>query len=166
MALPFSRNTTYTTDTPTRSSDLNMIQDCVIGRKHGVVKETCSPRLANNGTGWEFGVGNGISTTGPGLAIFEIPCMEGDEIHAVEVIANGNGSTDVEYQLRLLSDQLSTVSSTVVNDADRAGGSYGVVTITPASPFTVPARHRVVLHANASASGYIIGTIVKVFAKP
>lgn len=35
MALPSTRNTTYGAASPVLSNDLNAIQDCIIGRKHG-----------------------------------------------------------------------------------------------------------------------------------
>ena len=35
MALPDSRNTTYTAGLPVKAADLNDLQDAVIGRKHG-----------------------------------------------------------------------------------------------------------------------------------
>lgn len=40
MALPTSRNTTYGTGTPISPNDLNMMQDCIIGAKHGLIPLT------------------------------------------------------------------------------------------------------------------------------
>lgn len=37
MTLPASRNTTYSAGSPILSNDLNALQDCIIGRKHGAI---------------------------------------------------------------------------------------------------------------------------------
>ena len=37
MALPTSRNTTYAPGSDIRSADLNALQDCIVGGKHGLI---------------------------------------------------------------------------------------------------------------------------------
>lgn len=52
--LPLSRNTTYTTSSPVKAVDLNDVQDCVIGGKHGAIDIPIHPALGI-GIGWTYG---------------------------------------------------------------------------------------------------------------
>ena len=49
MPLPLSRNRTYTSISPTNAADLNDLQDCVIGGKHGAVEFMYPASCAHSG---------------------------------------------------------------------------------------------------------------------
>lgn len=60
MALPLSRNTDYSSDSPVRSLDLNDLQDAVANGSHGEVVDII------NGTGLRFA--SGVAASGSGWA--------------------------------------------------------------------------------------------------
>ncbi len=178
MALPYSRNTTYSPGaSPVSANDLNALQDevCALFLRgaHDVRREAFCPRLAHASTAWIVASLGHVAAThlqsqSAGAAVIEIPCTEGDEVRQVDVIANGTGPVDpvdVTYSLYLVSDDMTVTLKANVVDTSRALG-YRSVPVVPTETLRIPARARVALVADASAGGYLIGSIVKVFARP
>src|SRR5688500_8769718 len=93
--LPLGRNTNYSPGaTPVRGNDLNDIQDCIIGKKHGTIRRSVPLILQYNDTGNSWSStpinGTGLISTGllessAGPSWFQLPFDVGDEISGIEV---------------------------------------------------------------------------------
>jgi hypothetical protein len=104
MALPTSRNTTYVAGSQVKSADLDAIQDCIIGNKHGTLELDLLMRPASLYTSGIAGLpGNppisGTTITGTGassgfVAQFSLPA--GKRIVNVKAVVqeSTSGGTD------------------------------------------------------------------------
>lgn len=128
MALPTSRNTNYEPDvTPVKAADLNDIQDCIVGAKHGPIDTPFLPHAAN---GWTSGVGAvgavpHIACATPGsLAAAIVPVPVGDRVTAIKCQVSGDGIADAVIKAFVLTSAM-------------ARTEIGTVTITnPTSTWT------------------------------
>lgn len=97
MSLPLSRNTSYAASSPVKSADLNDMQDCVIGGKHGQKYLAIPAAAARWDSGWSFaGNGNRIISSGAAIVYFPIPACVGDEIGDLVVYHYGDGAADID----------------------------------------------------------------------
>lgn len=94
MALPLTRNTDYSSDSPVRSLDLNDLQDAVVNGSHGEVVDII------NGTGLRFGAGVAASGSGwaqwssAGSAYWTPQLRTGQRVTGLLLRAWGNSSSD------------------------------------------------------------------------
>ena len=114
MSLPSSRNTTYAATSPVKSADLNLIQDCIIGGKHGTLTKQVGISPSCPG----YANASGIATSGGALSSgMIIPLHVGDRIATVRAYVNDNatGPTKVRLQFGKINAgafvQLATVLS-------------------------------------------------------
>lgn len=96
MSLPTSRNTSYTTDGPVKSVDLNDLQDCIVEGKHGL-RYQCIPAIAGFHDGnWSIGGnGNRFTSTAAGVLYLPIAAFVGDQIGDLVVYRFGNAAADI-----------------------------------------------------------------------
>jgi hypothetical protein len=100
MSLPSSRNTTYTAGSPINSVDLNDIQDCIVGKKHGAQEINISPLSFVGDGNWTvagavfFSDGGYINSTGAGHCAVPIPIEEGQRITSMVFARYGDGAAD------------------------------------------------------------------------
>jgi hypothetical protein len=83
MPLPSSRNTTYSASSPVKSADLNALQDCIVGNKHGSMPvhigapswKIIGAGVANdpNGTEITLGTHTGGADTPSAICSVDIP---------------------------------------------------------------------------------------------
>lgn len=145
MALPSSRNRTYVASDPVRSQDLNDMQDCIIGKKHGTrtmilpaasgIPVDASAVLA----GWNFvrsvgGSANYWNSPASGESvIFPIPLDIGCRILAVRArIQDTTGSHTVSMKLHknVISGSDLNTGSSQVGATQTSAGNGNVQTLT------------------------------------
>lgn len=94
MTLPTSRNTTYGSTSPVLSADLNDLQDCIIGGKHGSIIRKITAAAAQPATAvgtWSFD-GLGWIPSALGSIWIPLPVFGGEKITQVRVpVACGSG---------------------------------------------------------------------------
>lgn len=97
MPLPSARNRTYTGASSIVPGDLDDIQDCIIGAKHGDVTMILSPVsvVFFSGTG-TYGQAptRAVSTSGC-VMLREIPVLQGHRLKSVTFARKGDGAVDV-----------------------------------------------------------------------
>lgn len=130
--LPISRNTTYAADSPIKAADLNDIQDCIIGRKHGDVTMVLSPFVgfvADTAPALTVGGGPGgapgvLTSTGSAKLYVPFSLLVGDRIKSVTFARYGNG--------------VANFTNVIVQRYSKAGvltnlGSSGLIAAPPAA---------------------------------
>lgn len=135
MTLPLSRNRTYSPGDPIRSSDLNDIQDQIIGAKHGELElmiaaaaaqpgdVATNPTFDTSGRYWEHaGSNNAVYTA--------LPLAPGDIIRRWEVWGRENTST---YSALLLRITMATGAQATIG-SKVSGTGVGVITSVVAGP--------------------------------
>jgi hypothetical protein len=104
MALPSSRNTTYAPGADIRSADLNAIQDCIIGGKHGTRELAIDASAFHVATDTLVGNGNNTWLTNVGGVTFGA----GVTPKAVAPILLPVGSRIIQVEIFYLSDVVAT----------------------------------------------------------
>ena len=135
MALPSSRNTTYTTASQVKSADLNSVQDCIVGIKRPSAYRWITPSRANVDAGNTYqadGLSYAAAGTFAGMVMPDV--MEGDRVTAFAVrhLGTATGWTAV-YTLNLnKGDGSPTVlgSLSIVNPA-ASWATYALTLGTP-----------------------------------
>lgn len=99
MALPTSRNTTYAIGAQVKSDDLNDLQDCAIGKKHGDVPLHLHP---NDFRGAAAYGGDYVEIAGSGAIRLAIPVELGDRLKSITIAREGpaGGTHDMVVALR------------------------------------------------------------------
>lgn len=96
MALPISRNTTYSPGSPIYSADLNALQDCVIARKGGKIAHSISRANANGGGG---SYQDSVALTGSAIDVVGIGPAIGATVYGATVLVNPTGTAVYTLQL-------------------------------------------------------------------
>jgi hypothetical protein len=97
MTLPISRNTTYGPGSPVKSSDLNDIQDAIVGAKYGDLPWTTSAiKGADYGAAWTYDNATArFKSTGAGSRLVTLDLNVGDHLTGLEFQVSGDGVADV-----------------------------------------------------------------------
>lgn len=93
MPLPESRDTTYTTDAPVKSVDLNQVQDCIVAGAHGAVVATAHA-YAFERVGQSLAGGGWIEWTGASSAFWAPQLRAGDRVSQLVLRVYGNAVAD------------------------------------------------------------------------
>ena len=156
MALPTSRNRTYTTDTPVDPNDLNDIQDAMIGGWHGEKTIHLAPAtgMINNsvaeGSLWKFITngggyyGSGGGGTDEGIC-FPLPLSEGDRLKSVKVfLRDTTAGHEVDSNI-YIGGITSPYAATQIGTIKTSAGDGTVQTLThlPADGGATPLPHEV-----------------------
>lgn len=92
--LPLSRNTTYTTSSPPKSVDLNDIQDCIVGAKHGDRELIIPAHTAYPDGSWALVQGFGLQAAGSTTMLyFPIALAVGSRIKSATFYYHRIGGT-------------------------------------------------------------------------
>lgn len=131
MTLPISRNTTYTPASPVKSADLNDLQDCIVGNKHGVRTLTVLGDAFNP----DGGTFAGFGSTGRNVWTFAgppndrvsawVPLHAGDRILTVTWFFNKAGAAAL-----MIFDVDTKNNTTVTNRDSLADASAGAAQIS------------------------------------
>ena len=145
MALPTSRNRTYAAASPVIAADLNAIQDCIIGAKHGaktMIIPGTSFKQKNTGAAVVYDNSPTLLTSGAAaadtIASFEIPV--GSSITAVRFYVRDNVTGATKWTCDLGKSTLydAAVNSLVTPSVSAGTGVDQTLTPVPASlPHTV-----------------------------
>jgi hypothetical protein len=99
--LPLSRNTTYIPGSKVKSQDLNDLQDCIVGAKHGEIELNLSPfTFVTDGT-WQvqstvfFADDGYIRSNAAGRMVIPIPVREGQRLKSVVFARYGNAAANI-----------------------------------------------------------------------
>lgn len=165
--LPASRNTTYTTDSPVLSEDLNDIQDAIIAGAHGDRVLTLSAYAAfvsDAAPGWTAAGGPGFitSTAGTNIIYVPIPLAIGARIKSVKVARYGDGAADfanmiIQRYAAIGAGTLTGLGSSGV--VTNPAASWADTTITVASPTAAVDGDSFFLEIVANAANLRVGSI-------
>jgi hypothetical protein len=158
MALPTSRNTTYTPASPIKSNDLNAIQDCIIGAKHGDVVLSL-PGCAAAASANVSVSGGKASSTGAANIQIAIPMLQGCRLKSVTFARTGNGTVDMIADIMSQDSVIGSdvpIGTTTVNNVPSANND---TTVTVSSPAALAAHKALYLNVGASEAGLTVCTI-------
>lgn len=101
MGLPHTRETNATPADKVDSNTMNVVQDCIIGSKHGDRVKTFSGAL---GHGQNVGQGEEYVKLDNGSGIWVVPLIGfvgGDRLKSITISAQGDGASDGSAQLKI-----------------------------------------------------------------
>lgn len=161
MALPITRNTTYTAATPPRSADLNAIQDAIVGGKHGQILQLIPPSAVQSQAatiGYNF-IGDYAEYTGGGSAVagFPIFAFAGDRIINAQVDLYGASVHQIALIVRPALGGVITVVATSSPTTTAAWSSYTIG--AAGAGYTLLSTDSIYFKWQPSAAGARIGTI-------
>ncbi len=173
MLLPLVRNTDYTPGSPVRSADLDDIQDCIRGKKHGPVTRWSLPKGAffDPGANWEQSTGLGspfLFANAAGYVDIPIDSEEGDVITGFSYRAKGDGAADCTTTLFVCSENMGTLTTIgSVTDVNQPGAGFSEVILAgPFVPHLMAAGEFLMLKAVATAINYRIGRHGTTYYRP
>lgn len=160
MALPRSRNRTYSSSDPVVSPDLNEIQDCIIYGAHGDVVDDFWPGHAILSGAGVNGSGQ-IEWSGAGSAKLGLSARVGDTLTGVVYRAHGNGAGTADFTTAKVwcsrSDgSLVALGDTPNNNLPNAWDDYAIAFT---SEFEVVDGDSFYVEWVASAAGLLLGTV-------
>ena len=142
MALPSSRNTTYAIGSDIRSADLNAIQDCIIGGKHGSRKVFIpafgrQPIVGGGAISLGVPTNDGPYYTPGAITTMLIPVSDvlqvGCKLYALDIYHRSGGAGTNSYRMAVFDTQLNTWNdwdaTWKLTGHDPADGSYVKTTI-------------------------------------
>lgn len=129
MTLPLSRNTTYAASDPILAADLDDIQDCIIGRKHGTIEITVPACAFVLQTG-TITIGAGVVTFGA-VSIINAPLQlpVGTKISTVAWSYNRGNAGTLNLRVKRKAVGGGSVSD-VDTVSDNTGATYEITTRT------------------------------------
>lgn len=124
--LPLSRNTTYTTASPAKGVDLNDLQDCTIGGKHGLMEIIIPASVAEVDGTWTLVTGGGRQDSVGGNSIrYPIVLPVGSRIVSV-TFHYYRVSTAPSFAVARIA--LATTTTTVIAPLASPGAGTGLAT--------------------------------------
>lgn len=130
MTLPTSRNTTYTSANPVKSTDLNAIQDCIIAGKHGDLVWAIPPTAALTYLLCAYNAAGYVASTGVSAMAFPLSMMyPGRRLKKIEVSLYGSGAGNNTLSVEKITSagvvsNLSVVSGTTVTTPPASWAVY------------------------------------------
>lgn len=161
MALPTSRNTTYTAGSQVKSADLDDIQDCIISAKHGDVIRNVSPFSGQVQTAGGFvsvgGTAGYMVSTASAILSVSLPLTVGERIKTVSYLLFGDGAADVTVKVVSMDATMTGTQIGTLTTTNQAA-SWSVLTID-VTDTTVAANGSVFIEFSANATGLRVGSI-------
>ena len=179
MALPYSRNTTYGTQTPVLSNDMNMLQDAIValnllntspGSQSFWTRsgKRAIPLwlLPTSGVGdWSWNAAGymiSVASLANGGRV-QVPFEIGDRVTGLEARVFGDGAADVEWSLTVYDAAGAATAIASATDTDRAA-AWG--TFAPSvTAHTMADGESLVLGFDPNASGYRIKHVYLSFTR-
>jgi hypothetical protein len=166
MALPTSRNTTYTPgSSEVKGNDLNALQDAIIGGKKASRTRSFFPWLltgTNIAMAGTVGVDMWWQTSNVGGGYVWLPCEVGDRITGLKINAYGDGVVDCTHTVHKISTAQALASMGSIADLNRAA-AWGVVDVLPFTPTVIAAGEGLILQLAYSGLGYRLGNIQLIY---
>lgn len=135
MALPLTRNTTYTPASPVYSNDLNFIQDCIVGDKHGTVEWMHGGPAFTLVPGGNAALANGQWTFGAvSTLVSHLRGGVGTRITSVRFGYNRGGAGNITLKLRMRNVATGAPATDVVSQVINAGTGYTTITLDNTTP--------------------------------
>ncbi len=165
MALPTSRNTTYSPGvTPVKAADLNALQDAIIGGKRASTQKVFFPFGAIQISNFTHTIGGGsdeywLSTA---AAVMYVPIImeAGDRITRLQCNVYGDGAADGAITLlKLGTNQVQTTLASIADNNRPAAWTLLEIT-SVALPYTMLAGESLVLNFSPNAANYRHGNVV------
>lgn len=166
--LPLSRNRTYTGANSIVPGDLDDMQDCIVGRKHGPISLSFTPVLVKPGSWTQFGpFVQSVAGGQTGMIAFPAQLQQaGNRLLQIDLMANGDGAVDCTHVLNryVAATMLSGAAIANPTDSNRAA-AWGVLNVfTGLLP--INAGDTIALEPTPNAALYKIGTITVMFDRP
>lgn len=167
MALPTSRNTTYSPGvSPVKGNDLNSIQDAIVGmKKPSLVRQygpmgsgiwPTAPASINQVANGETAGNYFISTAATGRIVIYFDTEVGDRVTGLTVRAYGDGVVDCTHiagYVDIANSQVQALAT--ATDTNRAA-AYGDFPIAPFTPRIMQAGELFACVVNINAANYRI----------
>lgn len=154
MALPTSRNTTYTPAAPVKSADLNAIQDNLIsayGDVHGD-RTLVLPGIPNftNQCAWDLGNGWVASSGAPWTALYNLFLPIGKRIKSLAIQRYGTGGSSMNLILRKVTPGATAPVSVQTLAIAAPPASWNDSLLTLATPEEVQANEYFMFEVNGA----------------
>jgi hypothetical protein len=159
MALPTTRNTNYAAGSSAiKATDLNALQDCVIGKKFPSIVRTFFPRpVGSLPTNWSLVVGATdaylLSAAAPTSFLIEIPTETGDRVTNLNFTAFGDGAVDCTFTVYTLDSAHVATNLCTFNDVNRAA-AWGLAQLNPFTAHTMALGESLLCYVSANAANY------------
>ncbi len=166
--LPGSRNTTYGADSPVKSADLNDIQDCLIGGKHGDKVLHINPAWGR-GTADTIDSGGVVTMQNAGSAwSVSLPLLVGDRVKSVTVRMFGDGAQDTTLRLKKYTDGVGADLETLAINNTPAAWTDFTMNVDPDEALAVTDLMNLFWDATSGggAPGLKIGLIKVTYDRP
>jgi hypothetical protein len=151
MPLPDSRDLTATAASGVPANLHNVMQDCIIGGKHGdIVENFANFALLDTNSTQQLQYVQ-ISTLG-GTPHRAIDVKQGDRIKAVSVSIYGNGAATMTFTVYKMATD-GTLTSMGIGSAAAPAAAWQTLSHTLAVPWDVGAGEVFILHFNSGAGG-------------
>ncbi len=169
MALPTSVNTVYAPGVEVESADLNAIQQCIVGAKHGDVTATMSalewkPSVAGFHT-YNFAPIR-ISSTGSITFFMTLPLRVGDRLKTVNVAVLGTGAINVQFDVYKTSAAIPPVDANIGTVGPAAAAATWVDQLINVTDTTLAAGESFSLVVTVSGTGVSVGNAKALFDRP
>lgn len=172
MALPVSRNTSYAPGSQVKSTDLNDLQDVVVGAAHGEIPLAFSPVDFKQVSGSEWTVSNPltpgnvpqIAGSGGGLKVCTrfLPLRVGDRIKSISMICQ-DGNTEISFELHRYYNMDTTPAADVLAGVSSTEDDvHEKVTDTLSSPHVVAENEilQLVLGTTGEGSVFLVEVVI------
>jgi hypothetical protein len=163
MALPSSRNTSYSPTNPLKSADLNAVQDCIIGAKHGDLTLLISPHVGY-GTNFSLAFDDLVTFSGAGTWKVPLRLPVGKRLKSMTIDLAGNSAQTMQCVLRGYKTFPSTTTREAANPT-HTPGAMAQFTTDFADMVVAAGEHWGFYFAN-SGSSIQLGTIALVIDHP
>lgn len=164
MALPLSRNTTYSPNAPVKSNDLNDVQDCVIAGKHGARTLTYGAAAFQPAYASLFNLTDGATVMtigGGGIAAAELDLHlpVGTKLTAITVYGSNPTAGVANLKIAARDVTSSGAPTTIASGTMAAGAAYGGVVLAVADR-VIAAHERIYVQVSLSVNGFVLGGLV------
>jgi hypothetical protein len=159
MALPTSREETFTPASPVSSNTLNAIQDAIIGRKRPSFVRSVPFAALNIINGWTFTFGGTAyyESNASGSAYLALPMEVGERVTGIEVDVYGNGAADTTFTAYYMDAAQVPQQLATLTDTNRSAAWFSLA-IAAFTAHTMAAKESLVLQIGQNAAGYRLGT--------
>lgn len=165
MALPLSRNTTYSPNAPVKSNDLNDVQDCVIAGKHGTRTITYGaaafqPALA--GAYNQLADGRAVISSGgptPVGAELDLQLPVGTKLKAATVYGSNPTGSVATFKIAVRDITGTAAATTIATATMAAGAAHGGVALAVADR-VLAANEVCFVQVSVPATGFVLAGLV------
>lgn len=161
MALPLSRDVSYSSNAPVNAANLNAIQDCLIAGKHGPITLVYGANAfaASRLSTVNLSVGDATVSIGGGVvAAVELALALPVGTKLKSATYYGSNPSGATVNVEVLKSPITSTGgvTTIVAATQAAGAAWGPVTLAVAD-HVIAADDRTFVFVSASVSGFVVG---------